>query len=100
MSAMFKLQRGVPRPPRDKYRRPPRRRKWPLEQMAPGDFFFVPGRARPSVSAYVSRIAANLPGKFAVERVWAWEDKRDNTWRLCEPSAVGATEGVGVWRTK
>lgn len=99
MTAMFPVQSGVPIPdvvPRQK--RP--RRKFPVDTMTIGQFFFVPGRTVKHVCSYISRITKDLPGKFTTRRCWAWEDKRTGKWTLCEPSAVGALEGVGVWRTE
>jgi hypothetical protein len=98
VTAMFKVQSGVPMP--DIERSKPPRRKWPVEEMQPGDFFFVPGRASRNVSAYVSRITKDLPGTFSARHIWAWEDKRNGSWHPCAPSASGAIEGVGVWRTE
>jgi hypothetical protein len=95
----LKIQAGVPKPPVD--RRPKRsHRKWPVSEMQPGDFLFDPGRPAKGVSAYISRITKGLPGKYETASVWAWQDQRNEQWHLCAPSAVGAVEGVGVWRTE
>lgn len=96
---MFKVQSGVPLPEISRAPKTPRR-KFPVQGMAPGDMFFVPGKTSKSVSAYISRITKNLPGKYTARHCWMWQDKRDGSWHICAPSAVGATEGVGVWRTE
>lgn len=99
---MFKVQSGVPLPEISRAPRNPHR-KFPVQGMAPGDMFFVPGKTSKSVSAYISRITKNLPGKYTARRCWMWLAP-DNTWQPVDPGAEqltsGATEGVGVWRTK
>lgn len=99
MSTLYQVQDGVPLPAVNRAPKTPRR-KFPVEGMQPGQMFFVPGKTSKSVSAYISRITKNLPGKYTARHVWAWQDKRDGKWRICEASAVGAVEGVGVWRTE
>ena len=98
-TASYLIQDGVPKPPVDRRPKNPRR-KFPVTDMVKGQFFFVPGRAARSISSYISRITKNLPGTYEAAAVHAWQDQRDMQWHLCEPSATGATEGVGVWRTK
>lgn len=99
---MFKVQSGVPLPEISRAPKAPRR-KFPVQGMKPGDMFFVPGKTSKSVSAYISRITKNLPGKYTARRCWMWLAP-DNTWQLIEPGqenlTSGATEGVGVWRTE
>lgn len=99
MTTMFKVQSGVPLPDISRAPKTPRR-KFPVQGMAAGDMFFVPGKTSKSVSAYISRITKNLPGKYTARHCWMWQDQRDKSWRLCDPAAAGATEGVGVWRTE
>jgi hypothetical protein len=96
---MIEVQYGVPLPGINRKPKQPRR-KHPVDTMEVGGFYFLPEASTKSVSAYISRITKNLPGKFTARRVWAWQDQRNNRWTLCEASAVGATEGVGVWRTE
>lgn len=98
MSSMFQVQDNVPLPEINRAPRSPRR-KYPVEGMTPGQMFFVPGKSSRSVSAYISRITKNLPGKYNARHCWMWQDQRDGKWHLCDPSAAGAKEGVGVWRT-
>lgn len=99
MAEMFAVQQGVPVPAID--RTPKNRRKYPIVGMAVGDMFFVPGRPAKLVSAYISRISRDLPGKFTARHCWMWLTP-NNTWQLLEPGeetqVAGATEGTGVWR--
>ena len=98
MTTMYPVQDGVPlaaiRAPK------PPRRKWPVETMQPGQFFFVPGKTGKSVSAYVSRITKDLPGKYTARHCWAYQTPNDGLWHPCAPGAGMALEGVGVWRTE
>lgn len=98
MATMFKVQDGVPVP--EIKRASKQRRKFPVETMAVGQMFFVPGRTTKSISAYIARITKNLAGKWVTRHCWAWEDKRTGDWTVCEHTAVGAVEGAGVWRTE
>lgn len=99
MTEMYKVQEGVPLPEIDRTPKSPRR-KYPVEGMAPGAMFFVPGRTAKSVSAYISRITAKLPGRFSARHAWMAKYNTDDgfEWRPCEPDVLGATEGTGVWR--
>lgn len=99
---MFKVQSGVPLPEISRAPKTPRR-KFPVQGMVPGQMFFVPGKTSKSVSAYISRITKNLPGKYTA-RHCHMRERTTNTqgkhWELCDPTTPGATEGVGVWRTE
>lgn len=98
MAAMFlPVAAGTPKP---EVNRSPKgvRRKYPLEDTPVGDAFFVPGRTCKSVSAYVSRISKDLPGKYSARHAWAVQN--DNEWQLVEAGTDGAVEGVSVWRDK
>ena len=95
MATLFKVQSGVKLPEINRAPKNPRR-KFPVEDMKPGEMFFVPGKTSRSVSAYVSRITKHLPGRYTVRHVWAV--KLNGMWTLTDVTA-GATEGVGVWRT-
>ena len=97
MRTPTKIQSGTPKP---KVNRAPKNphRVFPVRDMAVDDWFFLPHRKARPVSAYLSRVARELPGTFAAMRVHARQETLD--WKLCEPTDVGANEGVGVWRTK
>lgn len=100
MTVMFDVQRGVPLP---SINRSPKsgRRKYPVDTMAVGDMFFLPGRSAKSVSAYISRITKDRAERFSARHVWMWE-ALDGSWQLVEPGSEGLTpgavEGTGVWR--
>ena len=58
--------------------------------------FFVPGRTGKGVSAYISRISKDVPGKFSARHCWMI--RNDNKWVLAAEGDAGAVEGTGVWR--
>lgn len=100
MSALFNVQKGVPLP---EINRTPKgvNRKHPIDTMEVGDMYFVPGRVGKTLSAYVSRIAKELPGrKFSARNCWMrpGEPFEKAQWMLCSPDTAGAKEGTGVWR--
>lgn len=99
MSEMFKVQDGVPLPEISRAPKQPRR-KFPVETMEPGQMFFVPGKTSKSVSAYISRITKDLPGKYTARHCYMRKGAihEDADWVLCTPDHAGATEGAGVWR--
>lgn len=99
MTAMFKVQAGVPLPEINRSAKTPRR-KYPFETMAVEDMFFIPGKSCKSVSAYVSRATKDVPGKWSARQCWMWQDQRTGDWRDCTPSAAGAVQGTGVWRVE
>src|SRR5262245_16146810 len=99
MSAMLSVQKGVPLP---EINRAPKgvRRKYPIETMKPGDMFFVPGRSSKSVSAYISRISKDVPGRFSARHCWMrpGREHEEAEWVIATPDCEGAVEGTGVWR--
>lgn len=101
MTAMFKVQKGVPIPAVDRVSK--QRRRFPIDTMEVGDMFFVPGRTTRSVVAYICRITKGRPEKYSARHCWM-KTKRIlgstlTEWIACTPEDAGATEGVGVWRT-
>jgi hypothetical protein len=71
--------------------------------MLPGEQFFVAGRTSKSVSAYISRITKNLPGKYTARQDWARPVGMIGgrvKWANCEPTDDGATNGVTVARVE
>lgn len=94
MSDEIIVQTGVPIPPVD--RRPKNQKsKYPLAKMAVGDMFFLPGRVTTSVSSYVSRLAAKMPGRRFETQSRNARQCDDGSWELVEQ---GGVEGVAVWR--
>ncbi len=98
MAPMFQVQTGIPLPLINRAAKEPRR-KYPLETMAVGAMFFVPGMGTKSFSAYISRTTKDIAGKYAARHVWMVQ-RPDGTWWLSNEHAVGAVEGTGVWRTE
>lgn len=74
-------------------------RKYPFETMDVGDMFFVPNRNRNTMTTLVCTTGKRLERKF-VSRMVYMRDLGDSQWTTCAPAAVGATLGIGVWRTK
>lgn len=102
MTTMFKVQDNVPLPEISRAPKAPRR-KFPVEGMTPGQMFFVPGKSSKSVSAYISRITKDLPGKYTARHCWMIPTGvvgGQRTWELAQGGDDGAEEGVGVWRTE
>lgn len=96
-TGMLNVVKGVPLPP---INRAPKgvRRKYPIAGMEIGDWFFVEGRSTRSVSAYISRITKDHPGKFTTRP--AWGVKNNDKWEPAKAEAPGAVEGTGVWRVE
>ena len=104
MTTPPQIQRGIPKPPVDRKPKNPKRVFPVMQDMQPGDMFFLPNRNSRQVSAYVSRITKDLPGKFEVMQTWGRKplptEDRSLEWVITTECAPGATRGVGVWRTK
>ena len=102
MSELFLVQDDLRVPQNRRGQKQPRR-KFPVDDMQPGQQFFVPGKKSKTVSAYISRITKTLPGKYTARQDWARPvamigDKRK--WESCEPTDDGATDGVTVARVE
>ena len=80
MSDMFLVQDDLPLPAIDRRPKNPRR-KWPAQDMAPGQSFF-------------------LPGKYAVRGAWCRNVGKTERWEVCDAGAGGAVHGVIVQRTE
>jgi hypothetical protein len=92
---MLKIKKRVPLPAPQ---RPQRSRKYPFDDMAVGDMFFVPGGSAKSVASYASRIGSRIRKKFNTRQVIAVH--RSDGWKIVEDdSNPTAVRGVGVWRT-
>jgi len=96
MTTMYPVQTGVPLPDINRAHKGVRR-KYPIEGMVVGAMFFVPGRSSKSVSAYISRISKDVPGKFSARHVWMIKNA-EGEWGLSTPTTQGEVEGTGVWR--
>ncbi len=100
MTDMLTVQKSVPLPAIDRTPKG-KRRKHPVNTMAVGDMYFMPGAATKSVSAYISRITKPLPGTFSARHVWMRPGKPHEKAEgvIATPDTTGAKEGTGVWRT-
>lgn len=93
---MHEVQKNIPIPKVIKTN-PTARRKYPFEDMDVGDMFFVPGKAKNTLTTHASTVGKNLGRKFItrlthmVETVEGWEQSSPDN-----PSAI---QGIGVWRT-
>jgi hypothetical protein len=96
---MFKLQSNVPLPRTIRPRARGRRRKYPFESMKVGSFFFVPGITREQIYGHVWQTGKQLNMKFSTRLCYMRSDAADD-WQPCEQTDVGATLGIGVWRTE
>lgn len=98
MSEMFlPVRPGTPKPAISR-KRPVAapRKKYPVETTPVGQAFFVPGRTVRRISAYISRITKDHPGKFSTRP--AWGVQADGVWNLVDEGTPDAVEGVSVWR--
>lgn len=97
---LLTIQSGVPIPEVDRRSKQPRR-KYPLEDMAVGNFVFYPGSNPRSVSSYVSRVSREL-GKFVTRGGFASQQDGKWTWlgtKLPAPTpGVEVFAGTGIWR--
>lgn len=94
---MFNLQSNVPVPKTIRPKLRGRRRKYQFESMQVGSFFFVPGIQRQQIYGHVWQVGKNLGMKFLVRL--SYMKKVSDDWQPCDQMDVGATLGVGVWRT-
>lgn len=62
----FKIDKGVPVP---KPRRPPRKSKYPIAAMKPGDSFLVPGYTFRNVSSMTSYAQKRFGGRYVMRTV-------------------------------
>lgn len=92
---MHEVQRNVPLP---KVVKTEGRRKYPFEDMAVGDMFFVPGKTKNTLTAITSTAGRKLKRKFTT-RLCYMVETRDG-WKQAAPTAKNAVLGVGVWRVK
>lgn len=95
---MLKLQSNVPVPRTIRPSARGRRRKYPFESMKIGSFFFVPGITRDQIYGHVWSVGKQLGVKFTTRL--AYMRQVGEEWQPCDQNDMGATLGVGVWRTE
>lgn len=93
---MLQLQSNVPLPDGRRARGP--KKKYPVERMEVGDFFFVPNKRHSSIRSYFSTLGTQHGIKLKSEQIHA--RKGDHGWEQCPASETGAVSGVGVWRVE
>ena len=91
---MLQLQSNVPPPARKPVT--DRRKKYPVEKMQVGDFFFIPNRRYSSIRTYFLTLSKQYNVKLKAEQIFAREG--DAGWERCTEDTPGAVTGVGVWR--
>lgn len=96
MAALFAVNKNIPFPKtiRTGVKTP---RKYPYETMEVGDCFFIPGKARNTLSTHNSNVGKKLGRKFRAKVCYMRKDE-DGAWELCEATDTGAVLGLGVWR--
>ena len=81
-------------------------RKYDYGAMGIGDFFFVPGKDKNTLSSHASAAGKRLSRKFLTRLIYAIEledgtyspyEDDDNTVPVTEDTD-GAVQGIGVWR--
>jgi hypothetical protein len=94
---LLELQDNIPLPPPVRRPRVTRRRKYPFEEMAVGQHFFVEGKSKNTLGTHVTTVGKQLGRKFSTRLCHMKKVKQK--WQLCEADDKGAVQGIGVWRT-
>lgn len=94
---MYEINKNVPKPAASQPPRPSRR-KYPFEEMAVGDMFFVPNRPRNTLATHVSTVGKQLGRKFSTRMVKMVETEAG--WELAKDDDPNAVVGIGVWRVE
>lgn len=92
----FQLQKATSTPKIAKRKPPPRKMRYPLDQMKVGEFFFVPNMERNTLSTYASDAGRRLGRKFFT--CICFHRKTKTGWEECSENDNGATKGVYVRR--
>lgn len=95
---MHKIQKNV-KVPKALRPRTSSRRKYPFEEMAVNDMFFVPDKDRNTLAPHASTVGRELKRKFTT-RLLYMRQLKNGSWEQCEPTDTGANLGVGVWRVE
>ena len=93
---MYEVQRDVPIAEVTHTPGERRRLKYPFEDMAVGDMFFVPNRDKNTLAAYVWSVGKELDRKFSTRMTWMTQI--DGQWKPANPEDPKAVRGIGVWR--
>jgi hypothetical protein len=113
-SSLLRINKGVPLPKTQRYT-PTARRKYPFEDMQPGDMFFVPEKKKNTLATHASIVGKRLKRQFVTRLLWMVEvDDEENPggtrWVTdyevegkiydVDSETEGAVLGIGVWRVK
>jgi hypothetical protein len=71
-------------------------RKYPFDQLAIDDFFFVPHRTANTLTAYSWKVGKHLGMTFSTRLCWM--KIMDGRWIGCSPYEEDSVRGIGVWR--
>ena len=94
---MYEIQKGVPIP-KLKRTKPPVFRKYKFDEMAVGDFFFVPNKEKNTMVTHTATVGKKLGVKFTTRLLHMRESLEG--WTECGATDEGAVLGVGVWRSE
>lgn len=79
-------------------RQTPVPRKYPFDQLAVGEMFFIPHRTKNNISTHASTVGKLLKRKFATRLTYMIQ--KNHGWVLSKQDVEGAVQGIGVWRVK
>lgn len=94
---MLQLQSNVPPPAKKPVT--DRRKKYPVERMDVGDFFFVPAKQHSSIRTYFVTLGKQHNIKLKSDQIHARRGAH-GLWEQCTEDAPNAVSGVGVWRVE
>jgi hypothetical protein len=94
---LLRVQSNVAQPKKIRHSTVTRPRKYPFPDMDVGSMFFIPNKAKNTLSSYISTIGKKLGCKFS-SRVLTMKQDRKGLWAPCPATDPDAVQGVGVWR--
>lgn len=93
---MLQLQRNIPPPKSHQVKPGDKRKKYPVESMQTGDFFFVEGKVHSSIRTYFSTLGKQHGVRLTSKQIHARRNELEQ-WVECPEDTPGAVMGVGVW---
>jgi hypothetical protein len=107
---MFKVLKGIPLPKTNRGDLPPRQSKYPYALLDIGDMFFIPNKAKNTLSTHTSTIGKKLDRRFSTRLTYMkFVDAEGNVvettdengfWAASKEGEEGAVLGIGVWRVE
>ena len=92
----FRPQKATTTPMAVRRKFPPRKRKYPVDTMEVGEFFFVPNMEKNTLSTYASEAGRKLKRKFFT--CMCYHRKTKAGWEECDEAHPNAVKGVYVRR--